>query len=132
MDVRASAGPGSVAEHVIEEIAYWEFPEAYVRYDFRARPENLRVVTVDGDSMEPELMSGDRVIIDISRRGGAPPGIYVMWDGYGVIVKRIEYILNSDPPKILVTSTNKRYGSYERNVDDVNTIGRVIWYARRV
>ncbi|CAK0777325.1 Peptidase S24-like [uncultured Gammaproteobacteria bacterium] len=132
VDVRASAGPGAFVDAPVEVIAYWDFPESYVLHDFRARPENLRVVTVDGDSMEPELMSGDRVIIDVSRRGPSPPGIFVIWDGFGVVVKRVEYLLNSDLPKISISSANKRYSSYERSVDEVNIIGRVIWYARQV
>jgi len=44
-----------------------------VRYEFRARPANLRMITIDGDSMEPMLSSGDRILIDTSQRVSASP-----------------------------------------------------------
>jgi phage repressor protein C with HTH and peptisase S24 domain len=41
------------------------------------------MITVDGDSMEPLLSSGDRILIDTSRRVSVPPGIFVISDGMG-------------------------------------------------
>ena len=35
---------------------------------FAPGPEDLRMITVDGDSMEPLLSSGDRILIDVSQR----------------------------------------------------------------
>jgi hypothetical protein len=45
-----------------------------VRHEFRAPPNELRTITVDGDSMEPLLPSGDRILIDTSQRVPVPPG----------------------------------------------------------
>jgi phage repressor protein C with HTH and peptisase S24 domain len=74
----------------------WLFPEAMVRHD-RARPNELRMITVDGDSMDPLLSSGDRILIDTSQRVPVPPGIFVIWDGMGLVAKRVEHIPNSEP-----------------------------------
>ena len=41
------------------------------------------MITVAGDSMEPLFLSGDRVLIDVSRKAPVPPGIFVIWDGMG-------------------------------------------------
>ena len=80
------------------------FSEPIIRHEFRAQPDDLRVVTVDGDSMEPLLSSGDRILVDTSQRIPVPPGIFVIWDGMGLVAKRGEHVLSSDPPKIVIRS----------------------------
>ena len=49
------------------------------------------MITVDGDSMEPLVSSDDRILIDVSRRVPVPSGIFVIWNGMGQVVKRIEH-----------------------------------------
>jgi phage repressor protein C with HTH and peptisase S24 domain len=132
IDVRASAGPGAFHEGIEETKVTWLFPEAMVRHEFRAPPNELRMITVDGDSMEPLLSSGDRILIDTSQRVPVPPGIFVIWDGMGLVAKRVEHIPNSDPPKVLIKSINPEYQAYERIAEEVNVVGRVVWLARRV
>ena len=63
--------------------ATWLLADPLIRHEFRARPEDLRMITVAGDSMEPLFLSGDRVLIDVSRKAPVPPGIFVIWDGMG-------------------------------------------------
>jgi len=132
IDVRASAGPGAINDGLEETKVTWLFPEAVVRHEFRAPPDELRMITVDGDSMEPLLSSGDRILLDTSQRVPVPPGIFVIWDGMGLVAKRIEHIPNSDPPKVLIKSVNPEYQAYERSAEEVNVVGRVIWAARRL
>jgi phage repressor protein C with HTH and peptisase S24 domain len=132
IDVRASAGPGAFNEGLEETKVTWLFPETVVRHEFRAPPNELRMITVDGDSMEPLLSSGDRILIDTSQRVPVPPGIFVIWDGMGLVAKRVEHIPNSEPPKVLIKSVNPEYQAYERIAEEVNVVGRVIWAARRL
>lgn len=96
------------------------------------RPGDRRVITIQGDSMEPLLASGDRILVDLSQRVPAPPGICVIWDGLGVVAKRVEHVSNADPPTLRLSSVNPAYQSYERSADEVNVIGRVTWVARRM
>jgi len=132
IDVRASAGPGAFHEGLEETKVTWLFPEPIVRHEFRAPPNELRMITVDGDSMEPLLSSGDRILINTSQRVPVPPGIFVIWDGMGLVAKRVEHIPNSDPPKVLIKSVNPEYQAYERIAEEVNVVGRVVWAARRL
>ena len=132
IDVRASAGPGAFHEGLEEAKTTWLFPDDVIRHEFRARPEDLHIVTIDGDSMEPLLSSGDRIMVDTSRRVPAPPGIFVIWDGIGIVAKRIEHMPHSDPTKIVIKSLNPEYQTYERNAEDVNIIGRVVWASKRL
>ncbi|MFM7779963.1 MAG: helix-turn-helix transcriptional regulator, partial [Alphaproteobacteria bacterium] len=114
LDVRASAGHGAFHEGDEEIKAVWMFPDAVIRHELRARSANLRIITIDGDSMEPLLASGDRVLVDTAQRVPAPPGIFVIWDGLGIVAKRIEHIPTAEPSRIVIKSVNPLYGDYER------------------
>ena len=132
IDVRASAGPGAIHEGLEEVKQVWFFPEGMIRHEFRARTADLRIITIDGDSMEPLLASGDRVLIDISQQIPVPPGIFVIWDGMGLVAKRIEHEPNSDPPMVVIRSVNPEYKTYERSAEEVHVVGRVVWTSRRL
>jgi phage repressor protein C with HTH and peptisase S24 domain len=132
IDVRASAGPGALNEGLEETKEMWFFPDPVIRHEFRARAADLRMITIDGDSMEPLLASGDRILIDTSQRVPVPPGIFVIWDGMGLVAKRIEHEPNSEPPKVVIKSVNPEYETYERDADEVHIIGRVVWTSRRL
>jgi phage repressor protein C with HTH and peptisase S24 domain len=132
IDVRASAGSGALNEGLEEAKATWLFPEAVIRHELRARAEDLHIITVDGDSMEPLLSSGDRIMVDTSQRVPVPPGIFVIWDGMGVVAKRVEHTPHSEPAKVIIKSLNPEYQTYERDAEEVNIVGRVIWAAKRL
>lgn len=132
IDVRASAGPGALNEGLEETKEMWFFPDPVIRHEFRARPADLRMITIDGDSMEPLLTSGDRILIDTSQRIPVPPGIFVIWDGMGLVAKRIEHEPNSEPPMVVIKSVNPEYETYERDAEEVHIIGRVVWTSRRL
>lgn len=112
--------------------ALWELPPDYLNRELRVRPGAARIIEVQGDSMEPLLVTGDRVMVNLLDRAPSPPGIFAIWDGFGVVVKRLEFIPNSDPPCIVISSDNPKHGRYERTADEVNIIGRVVWFARRM
>jgi len=131
IDVRASAGSGAFHEGLEEPKTTRLFPDDVICHEFRARPEDLHIVTIDGDSMETMLSSGDRIMVDTSRRVPAPPGIFVIWDGMGIVAKRIEHVPHSDPIKVIIKSLNPEYQTYERNAEEVNIIGRVVWASKR-
>jgi len=132
IDVRAAAGAGAIHDGLEETRDLWYFPDAVVRHELRARAADLRMITISGDSMEPLLGSGDRILLDTSQRIPVPPGIFVIWDGMGLVAKRVEHEPNSDPPKVIIRSVNPDYPTYERDAEEVNVVGRVVWAAKRL
>ena len=132
IDVRAAAGAGAWNEESEEVKEAWLFADPLIRHEFRAKPGDLRMITVDGDSMEPLLSSGDRIMIDVSRQAPSPPGIFVIWDGLGLVTKRIEHVPNSDPPRVVLKSLNPQYDSYERSADEIRIVGRAVWVSKRL
>jgi hypothetical protein len=110
----------------------WSIPEDYLRSELRVKVDAARIIEVQGDSMTPTLISGDRIMINTDDKRPSPPGIFAIWDGFGVVVKRIEHIPNSDPPTLRIKSDNQQHNTYERTFGEVNIIGRVVWRALRV
>ena len=132
IDVRVAAGAGAWNEELEEIKEAWLFADPLIRHEFRAKPDDCRMITVDGDSMEPLLSSGDRIMIDVSRNLPSPPGIFVIWDGLGLVAKRVEHVPHSDPPKVVLKSLNPEYDSYERVADEIRVVGRAVWASRRL
>ena len=132
IDVRAAAGAGAWHDEPEEIKEAWLFADPLIRHEFRAKPGDLRMITVDGDSMEPLLSSGDRIMIDMSKNLPSPPGIFVIWDGLGLVAKRIEHVPHSDPPKVVLKSLNPEYDSYERSADEIRIVGRAVWVSRKL
>lgn len=133
LDVRAGAGNGMGVEHIEHSmrsteriVSVWQVPADLFRGQTTAQPDAMRVITVYGDSMEPELPPGARVVVDTSDRMPTPPGIFVVFDGLGLVIKRVEHVPHSDPPKVRISSDNPRYSPYERTIEEAHIQGRVI------
>ena len=108
------------------ELGSWSFPELWLRTELRASVSELRIITIDGDSMEGVLRSGDKVIVHIGRTEPSPPGVFILFGGIGLVTKRLEFMEGSDPPTVRISSSNPSYPPYERTVDEINMFGRVV------
>lgn len=107
---------------------YWEFPDYMLRRFGDLR--NIYAWEVRGDSMEPTLMGGGVVFVDISQTKLPPDDIYAINYGDGLMVKRLKLIPRSE--LVSVISDNDRYGSDDLIRDDVKVWGRVIgWFQWR-
>lgn len=125
LDVRAAAGDGLTGgnEKVVDE---WALPSGMVRHYSTAPASDLRIITVMGDSMEPALQPGQRILVDTGDRNPSPPGVFVVWDGLGLVVKRCQVVPHSAPPRVRITSDNPKYDAYERTLAEAYIQGRVI------
>ena len=132
IEVRAAAGTGAWNDDLEEIRETWLFADPIIRHEFGARPDDLRMIKVDGVSMEPLLSSGDRILIDLSRTVPVPPGIFVIWDGMGLVAKHVEHVPHSDPPTVVLKSLNPEYASYERSADEIHIVGKAIWVSRKL
>lgn len=102
----------------------WRVPEFVAQRSLRAPTRRIHVVECTGDSMEPRIMDGDFVFIDETKRNPRMPGIFALWEGDGMTIKRIEIVANSDPMRLRLIPENDKYSSYEQNAEDVRIIGR--------
>jgi transcriptional regulator with XRE-family HTH domain len=129
-DVGASAGHG--AEPPVLNgggetpiLAEWSMPEDLVRAH-TTPSRRLALIRVEGNSMEPDFHPGERVLVDLSRRKPSPPGEFVIWDGMGLVLKRVELVPGSEPKRIRLISINPGYTPYEVELDEHTIVARVI------
>ncbi len=135
--VEGSAGAGTLAEEFVSETALWHWPENMIRHEAVAEPGNLRILRVRGNSMEPELRDGDRIVVDVSRRLPATGETFVLWDGIGLVVKHVEVVRGDaadedEPPHLRLISANPDYAPYSCLARDAHILGKVVWVVRRV
>lgn len=125
LDVRASAGHG--ANNGREDIeAAWAIPRAYLETMSLQDLSSLRIIQVQGDSMAPEYRPGDRILVDTSQRKPAD-GDFVLTDGFdNLLVKKLQVVAGTAPPRLKVISTNKQYDSYELAAADIHINGKVV------
>lgn len=103
-------------------------PRSLVEDDLRARAEDLLVIDLRGDSMEPDFFNGDRMVINRRDTNPVQPGPFALWDGDGYVVKNIERQRGS----LRVFSSNPKYSPWTTDGSDIQIMGRPVWVARRL
>ena len=58
------------------------------------------------------------------------PGIFIFDNGFGLVAKRIEIIPNTTPQMLRISLENSAYSIYQRRIDKVHIIGRVVLFRR--
>ena len=140
-DVETAAGAASFIDDTNEARGTdWHF----VKHVLDQIPHNgissLRLIKVRGDSMSPTLEDGDVIMIDGAQNTQmslkkAQHGIYVLDDGHGLVVKRLELLgddVSAQDRRVRIVSDNANYVPYRRHIADIRIIGRVIWMSRSV
>ncbi len=131
LDVGASAGPGALPGEEAA-IGYMAFDERWVRQVTAARPADLTMIRVQGDSMEPTLSDGDDLLVDTNDAAARlRDGIYVLRREDDLIVKRIA--LNPLPRRATIRSDNPAYPEWpDCDLATIDIVGRVVWAGRRI
>lgn len=93
--------------------------------------QNLSILCVRGDSMEPTLKNGDMILVDNNPFTQLKDGIYIINQDETIKVKRVEVLYDSI---IKITSDNKIYEPYEIDYlkHSINFQGKVIWSSRKI
>lgn len=123
---RLSAGGGSF-EASAEVKGLYAFREEWLRS--KGNPDDMVLMEVSGDSMEPELRNGDTVLINQGQVDILAGLVYAVGIEDTVVVKQVE----RRPGALVLRSTNPSYAPVEVDLrgdlaDTVRIIGRVIWW----
>ncbi|MGL4674634.1 MAG: XRE family transcriptional regulator [Wohlfahrtiimonas sp.] len=89
--------------------------------------EYVFCVTVHGDSMEPRYDEGGVVMVDTTPQNIIDGKAYAITDGDGDYIK---YLRRLPDNRVLISSENPIYKSYERSLEDITIIGRRVCYQR--
>lgn len=130
-DVQAGAGNGIVV-HDEAAVAQLAFPPGYLAQLTRARPADLAIIGVKGDSMLPTLADDDLVMIDRTKLDLSFDGLFVIRDGGdALLVKRIGRASKRGFVSIISDNRNV-YPAVEKAIEEIEVIGRVIWKGGKV
>jgi len=130
VEARLSAGTGSF-ETGGEVLRHYAF-----RWDFLRRkgnPAQMVLLRVSGDSMQPNIMHNDVVLIDQGQREPVPGRIYAVGVEDMVYLK----VLDAMPGRLILTSINPDFAPIEANTSEqlgdlVRIIGRAVWVGREL
>ncbi|MDD2336637.1 MAG: S24 family peptidase [Geobacteraceae bacterium] len=125
--VRNDYHPGGSAQNFV-------ISSDWVKKVLDADPENLKMLTIFDDSMEPTLENGDQVILDCKYANNGktfPDGIYALNIDGQLLVKRLQKL----PKGVLrIVSDNSAYEPFQMNLDNnsdvINVVGRVVWIGK--
>ena len=123
---RLSAGDGSF--EVGSEIeGYYAFRKDWLVT--KGAINNMVLMDIFGNSMEPEMKDGDTILIDESQKDVLAGAIYAVGVDDTIMVKRLE----KHPNKLVLLSDNKDYSPIYLQSNEINSvriIGKVIWICR--
>lgn len=126
LDVQASAGPGVINSEVVQTIRSIEYTDEHASMMFGGKQASqVKMITVDGDSMAGTIELGDAIFVDISKDYFSGDGIYVFLYKNHLHVKRLQML----PDHLLVHSDNSQYSDWvitEENEHKLKVIGRVL------
>lgn len=106
-------------------------PRRLIEDELHAQPSDFLLIEARGESMEPDFLHGDQILIDRRDKNPVQPGSFALWDGDGYVVKLVERV----PHKrgfYRIFSANNRYSAYEVQEDEIKIMGRPVWFARRL
>jgi phage repressor protein C with HTH and peptisase S24 domain len=113
-------------------IAQLGFSKGWLEQLSRAKPDDLSIIKVEGDSMFPTLNDGDDIMVDRSlARRRVTDGIYVLRRDDTLMVKRLT--VNPSRSTFDVSSDNAAYASWpDCAPGDIDVLGRVVWAGRKI
>ena len=126
-DVALGAGDGGVAVRE-EPIAQYKLNYVPLPNLKGRRPRDAFLTRVIGQSMEPDFMSGEKVVVEPYPEGSTQiqaDAIYAFRINGLIQIKQIQFV---PPRRLLVKSRNPEYDPYEIELDngtDFEIIGRV-------
>ncbi|AKR55735.1 hypothetical protein XM25_07975 [Devosia sp. H5989] len=142
IDLKLGAGEGTVGEVLVLEIngnAYsghrivreWNFPPDFLHSSGTSLNQSI-VGEVIGDSMLPNYLPADKVVIDLAQNTFTADGVYMWSDGFSPPqMKRLQRVPFTNPPRVKITSDNPMYEPYEADIADVKIFGKITWHLGR-
>lgn len=98
--------------------------------ELRARPDDLLLINVRGNSMEPLFRHGDQLLIDRRDRSPTQPGPFALLYDDGYVVKNVAWVEKRS--KLRVSSANPDFEPEDFEPEEVTIMGRPVWFARRL
>ncbi len=105
------------------------FHKDWVKNNISSHYNDLRMVSIRGEQMHPSLKHGDLAILDMHKKQPTPPGVFALFDGAGLMFKRLEYI-PTDGASVRVSVDSAPYSAYNCPLSALDVLGRIVWFSR--
>jgi phage repressor protein C with HTH and peptisase S24 domain len=132
VDISLAMGDGIVGEdYPATELI--PFNLGFLRTISRAPIDKLRIMTGQGESMEPTLLRSDLLMIDTSMR--APMVSDQIWAfnyAGGGMLKRLRRVRDDNRDRFLIISNNPAVPAQLADIEDVFVIGKLVWIGRQM
>lgn len=128
-NVEVAAGDGAAIPDMQNPALVWRIPRAALAGIPASSISNLAVVTVRGESMEPDYRPHEKILVDRGDTLIRNDGVYILSNGIDLMVKMVQVLPpegEKKNPSLLIISKNPDYPSYERAFSDVLVNGRVV------
>lgn len=121
IDATACCGDG--IDNLPEKVCgHWMLPLAEFKSLTSGNPSNIKMLRVQGDSMQPTINEGDFVWVDVSNNYVGSDGIYLIRMATGLAVKRLQAGLNN----VVIKSDNANYSDITAEVGELKIVGKVV------
>ena len=121
-EVKAAAGKGCEnVEYPEKDVVY--FDKRWLKSAIGRNPEHLSLIIADGDSMIPDIQSGDLLMVDDTIKEVIPNKIFIIKQEGKNRVKKLKRDING---KIYIVSNNPIYEP-EPIKQETIIIGQVVW-----
>lgn len=102
----------------------WIMPAHLLESRTDAPPEKIRIFTIRDNSMEPDFMVGAQVLVDLSDTAPSPPGVFILSDGLGHVLRQCDIIPGEMPLQVNVLARNGT--AFRLPLAKAAIVGRVI------
>lgn len=106
--------------------AEWMIPQEIISQRTDAPPHKVKIHKIEDSLMEPKFKRGNHVVVDLSDTEPSPPGTFVIFDGSNYLVRQCEYLADSNPSEIKISTLDKSFQPQMLKKEALNIIGRVI------
>jgi hypothetical protein len=104
----------------------WIMPATLLARRTKASPEQVRVFEIQDSTMAPDFQPGEHVLVDLSDTKPSPPGVFLVSDGVGHILRHCEIAARMQPVQVRLSANNRNYEAYTAPLDKAGLVGRVI------
>lgn len=104
----------------------WVMPADIIAEHTNAPSDKIKIFSVRENMMQPDFNKGEHVIVDLTDKTPSPPGVFIVSDGFGTLVRQCEFVAGSKPTKFKISAISDKFQPQILLEDDFKILGRVI------
>ncbi len=104
----------------------WIIPEQIIQKHVEASPDQIKIYQIKENLMAPEYNKGEHVLVDSTDMVPSPPGVFIVSDGFGYLIRSCEMVAGSKPAKVKITAHADNFTAQILMLEDFDIIGRVV------